>query len=302
MANFNPYQFTNVRYSPDYSQYGDGLFAPFGSQIFSQDSQPSTSTSSLQPSFDRAFEHRQPIQPSPVPSAASGEAKKSNQRERWSFADEKVLLQLWADNIEKVESKDSRKAWEEICKALNERQGLKKNVDQCQRKVKHLKNQYKEKKDWNRRQSGGNLRKSPNYDIIDSVLGCRDIIMCNNVEQAGTQAAENSGSSANSPETSAAEASSSSSSAGRTTPTTAGSSVARRRERKKVKGQKRPARVHDSDSEDDTIGEAIKKLATEGEQMASFMERMQDSQGQQIQLMSQLVGCFNKYMENNKKE
>ena len=161
MANFNPYQFTNVRYSPDYSQYGDGLFAPFGSQIFSQDSQPSTSTSSSQPSFDRAFEHRQPIQPSPVPSAASGEAKKSNQRERWSFADEKVLLQLWADNIEKVESKDSRKAWEEICKALNERQGLKKNVDQCQRKVKHLKNQYKEKKGWNRRQSGGNLRKSP---------------------------------------------------------------------------------------------------------------------------------------------
>ena len=60
--------------------------------------------------------------------------------------------------------------------------------------------------------------------------------------------------------------------------------------------------MHDSDSEDDTIGEAIKKLATEGEQMASFIERMQDSQGQQIQLMSQLVGCFNKYVENNKKE
>ena len=147
MANFNPYQFTNLRYSPDYLQYGDGLFAPFGSQIFSQDSQPSTSTLSSQPSFDQAFEHRQPIQPSPVPSAASGEAKKSNQRERWSFANEKVLLKLWAYNIEKVESKDSHKAWEEICKVLNERQGLKQNVDQCQRKVKHLKNQYKEKKE-----------------------------------------------------------------------------------------------------------------------------------------------------------
>ena len=298
MANFNPYQFTNSHYPPDYSQYGDGLFSPFSSQMFSQDSQPSTS----QPSFDRAFEHGQPIQPSPVPSAASGGTKKSNQRERWGFDDEKVLLQLWADNIEKVESKDSRKAWEEICKALNERQGLKKTVDQCQRKVKHLKNQYKEKKDWNRRQSGGNLRKSPHYDIIDSVLGCRDIITCNNVEQAGTQAAQNSRSSENSPETSSAEAPSSSSSAGCATPTTAVCSVARRRERKKVKGQKRPARVDDSNSEDDTVGEAIKKLATEGEQMASVMQRMQDSQAQQIQLMSQLVGCFNKYMENNKKE
>ena len=69
-----------------------------------------------------------------------------------------------------------------------------------------------------------------------------------------------------------------------------------------MKGQKRPARVHDSDSKDNTIGEAIKKLATEGEQMASVMERMQESQAQQIQLTSQLVGCFNKYMENNKKE
>ena len=206
-------------------------------------------------------------------------------------------MQLWADNIEKVESKDSCKAWEEICKALNERQGLKKTVDQCQRKVKHLKNQYIEKKDWNRRQSGGNLRKSPHYNINDSVFGCRDIITCNSVEQAGTQAAQNSRSSKNSPETSSAEAPSSSA-----TPTTAVCSVARRRERKKVKGQKRPARVDDSNSEDDTVGEAIKKLATEGEQMASVMERMQDSQAQQIQLMSQLVGCFNKYMENNKKE
>ena len=245
MANFNPYQFTNSHYPPDYSQYGDGLFSPFSSQMFSQDSQPSTS----QPSFDRTFEHGQPIQPSPVPSVASGGTKKSNQRERWGFDDEKVLLQLWADNIEKVESKDSRKAWEEICKALNERQGLKKTVDQCQRKVKHLKNQYKEKKDWNRRQSGGNIRKSPNYDIIDSVLGYRDIITCSNVEQAGTQAAQNSRSSENSPETSSAEAPSSSSSAGCATPTTAVCSVARRRERKKVKGQKRPARVDDSNSD-----------------------------------------------------
>ena len=51
--------------------------------------------------------------------------------------------------------------------------------------------------------------------------------------------------------------------------------------------------MDDSISEDDTMGESIKKLTTEGEQVASVMERMQDSQAQQIQLMSQLVGCFN---------
>ena len=43
-----------------------------------------------------------------------------------------------------------------------------------------------------------------------------------------------------------------------------------------MKGQKRPARVNDINSEDDTVGEAIKKLATEGQQMASVMEPMQD--------------------------
>ena len=206
MASFNPSQFKNLHYSPDYSQYGDGLFSPLSSQIFSQDSQPS---------FDRAFEHGQPIQSSPVPSAASRGTKESNQRGRWGFDDEKVLLQLWADNIEKVESKDSRKAWEEICKALYERQGLKKTVNQCQGKVKHLKNQCKEKK-----------------DILDSVLGCRDIITCNNVEQAGTQAAQNSRSSENSPQTSSVEVPSSSSSAGCANPTTVFCSVARSRKRK----------------------------------------------------------------------
>ena len=78
MVNFNPHQFTNLHYSPGYSQYGDGLLSPFGLQMFSQDSLPSTS----QPSFDRVFEHRQPIKPSTVRSAPSGEAKKSDQRKR----------------------------------------------------------------------------------------------------------------------------------------------------------------------------------------------------------------------------
>ena len=54
--------------------------------MFSQDSQPSNS----QPSFDSAFEHGQPIQRSPASSAASGGTKKSNQRERWGFNNEKV--------------------------------------------------------------------------------------------------------------------------------------------------------------------------------------------------------------------
>jgi len=55
----------------------------------------------------------------------------------------------------------------------------------------------------------------------------------------------------------------------------------------------------DSNSEEDTsIGEAIKKLTTEGDQMARVVERMQDSQAQQLQLMTQLLGSFNRYMDS----
>ena len=125
--------------------------------------------------------------PSPSPSLPTEPSNPgpSTQKshERWQTRDEAVLVQLWADNIEQLESKDSRKAWDEIVRALNEKQGITKTVDQCQRKLKHLRNLYKEKKDWNRKQSGANIRKSPHYDAIDAVLGCRDVITCNKLRQ-----------------------------------------------------------------------------------------------------------------------
>ena len=90
---------------------------------------------------------------------------------------------MCTDNVDRLESKDSRKAWDEIVRALNHKQGITKTVEQCQRKLKHLKNLYKEKKDWNRKQSGGNIQKSPHYHAIDAVLGCRDVITCNKLRQ-----------------------------------------------------------------------------------------------------------------------
>jgi len=109
-----------------------------------QPSQPASAASSFLPT-------EQPRTQTPVPQEASlGEtssaswasSKKSTaQREQWNFNDERVLLQLWADNIEKIESKDSRKAWKHITRVLNEKQGLQKTLEQCQPKVKHLKNQ-----------------------------------------------------------------------------------------------------------------------------------------------------------------
>lgn len=82
-------------------------------------------------------------------------------RKRWQTRDKAVLVHLWVDEIERLESKDSRKTWDEIVRALNDKQGYHsktKTVDQCQCKLKHLENPYKEKKDWNRKQSVGNVQ------------------------------------------------------------------------------------------------------------------------------------------------
>ena len=80
--------------------------------------------------------------PSPSPSLPTEPSKPGpstqKSRERWQTRDEAVLVQLWADNIYRLESKDSRKAWDEIVRALNDKQGITKTVDQCQRKLKHL--------------------------------------------------------------------------------------------------------------------------------------------------------------------
>ena len=67
--------------------------------------------------------------------------------------------------------------------ALNTRFKSTRTVDKCMRKIKYLMIKYKEKKDWNRNQSGGNLRKSPFYDEIDEVLGCRDFVTFSNVKE-----------------------------------------------------------------------------------------------------------------------
>lgn len=75
---------------------------------------------------------------------------------------------------------------------------------------------------------------------------------------------------------------------------TVAKSVVRRRQRKKT--GKRPSRMDSNSEEDTSIGEAIKKFATEGDQMAWVMERMQESQAQQLQLMTQL-NSFTRYMD-----
>ena len=43
----------------------------------------------------------------------------------------------------------------------------------------------KKKKEWNRNQTGGNLRKSIFYDEIDAVLGCHNAVTLKHVQEGG---------------------------------------------------------------------------------------------------------------------
>ena len=79
---------------------------------------------------------------------------------------------------------------------LNTRFKSNRTVDKCMRKIKYLINKYKEKKDWNRNQSGGNLRKSPFNDEIDEVRGCRDFVTFSNVKESAVVSSNVSTSSA----------------------------------------------------------------------------------------------------------
>ena len=135
--------------------------------------------------MQQGVEQFNPTVQTPSPSLPTEPSKpgRSTQKshERWQTRGEAVLVQLWADNIDRLESRDNRKAWDEIVKALNDKQGSTKTVDQAEAPQESI--QRKER--LNRKQSEGNIRKSPHYDAIDAVLGCREVIPCNKLRQVG---------------------------------------------------------------------------------------------------------------------
>ena len=51
--------------------------------------------------------------------------------------------------------------------------------------MKYIIERYKNTKDWNKNQTGGNLRKSVYYDEVDKILGCHDLVTFNNVAKVG---------------------------------------------------------------------------------------------------------------------
>ena len=119
-------------------------------------------------------------------SASTGGNSGKKSYEKWSEEEKSLLVRLWAENFDCLESKDARKVWERIARELSAKCGTKKTSDKCQKKMKYWIDRYKAAKDWNRNQSGGNRKQSIFYEEIDEVLGCRDGVTLRHVAQAGS--------------------------------------------------------------------------------------------------------------------
>ena len=101
-----------------------------------------------------------------------------------------MLVRLWAERFDPLESKVARKVWDEIAWELNTKFGTYRPMDKCKAKIKYLIDKYKGAKDWNLKQSGGHRRQTPFYEEIDAVLGCRNVVTHRHVVEAGASASD----------------------------------------------------------------------------------------------------------------
>ncbi|KAJ7394929.1 hypothetical protein OS493_000766 [Desmophyllum pertusum] len=217
-------------------------------------------------------------------SSSVGESGKTNQKgkkaakyEAFKAGEEGYLVNLWVSYHEGLESKDSRKYWSKIADELNTKFDYNSTVEKCKRKMKYLVDRYKERKDWNRKQSGGSLWKSPHYDEIDAVLGVRDVVTFDNVAEAGSEtrtSRSSPGTSQDSPEIECSTPESTSS-----PDTVSNSSASTEKESRRLRKKRKSSPETPVDPEDvvDT-GKVLKTVTEQGDRITGVMERMQEAQ------------------------
>ena len=205
----------------------------------------------------------------------------------------KYLVNLWEANISRLESQQSRKVWTEIASKVNEHFNLARLPSQCERKIKHLKKKYKEAKEWNRSQTGGNNETCEHFDVLDRVLGGRNVVTLKHVRETANTAEKNKEKLPDLPagdeeEDQAEEALQA-----------MGIKVKSRSERKKgkAKGKGRKRSLENDDSEDFTrFTERVKR---QGDRLANVVEQMQEMQREQTQAKTGFLAALTKAIAKN---
>ena len=243
-------------------------------------------------------------------SGTKGKGKGKANYDKWTNEEQSFLVDLWAEKHDRLESKDARKVWQEICDEIEMNFGTKKTVEKCQRKIKYLIDKYKDAKSWNKSQTGGHIRKSVFYDKLDQVLGTRDIVTMKHVVEAGTSTASPSFPRANPPSDhdgsqpstsrtpSPPESGTASSSISGTGSEIsdgevhlAGSSKQCRKERKQT--TKRKLSTEDTGEEEAlSIKKSLESIEMQGEKLTAVMEGMQQNHGKQLEMMASFMGSL----------
>ena len=238
--------------------------------------------------------------------------KKKVKYETWSQAEQKLLVQLWAENHELLESREARTAWRKISENLNSRLESNKTVEKCMKKMKYLIKKYKEAKEWNRKQTGGTRRQSIFYNEIDAILGCRDIVTLRNVSQAGTSG---SSSPLNTSHSSSADSPAGSddldaqpdknepkNEQSQGDPKKKDARDARTDRKKQSKQSRKRSRAAVEEGEEEErreLRESMEAFKKCGENLSNFMETFSETQKQQTAMMGQFIGAMTQFMSKN---
>ena len=220
------------------------------------------------------------------------------------------LVDLCAEKHDRLESKDARIAWQEICQEIEINFGKKKTVEKCQRKIKYLIDKYKDAKTWNKTQSGGQLRKSVFYDKIDRVLGTSDIVTLKQVVEAGTRS-DSPMPIPTSPSTDDSVAPGISSGTPSPQPSTSGTSGSSstesnaiirpsipRKERKRATKRKLPE--DGEDEEVTSLKRSIESIEKQGEKLMEIMQGLQENQSKQLEMVASFLGSLVEAIKDKK--
>ena len=130
---------------------------------------------SLQPSYLRS--------PEPVQQEAKISKETKAKRERWTARQVEVLVSLWVENFEALESSPCNQVWPKLVNKVCFL-GPAKTHKQCKVKIRNLKDAYRKCKDENK-QSGNERRSCAFYEEFNRVLTVRNIVKLPQVRQVG---------------------------------------------------------------------------------------------------------------------
>lgn len=149
--------------------------------------------------------------------------------------------------------------------------------------MKCLVDKYKECKDWNQKQSGGSIWKSLHYDEVDAVLGVHDLVMFSNVAGAGSESSNTSNT------TSQEESSSGTPSPSPSPANTSSSSAESEKESRRMRKKRKTPQTPDTENETEKV---TKTITDQGERIAGVMEKMQEAQAKQMDMMTKFMGAM----------